>query len=63
MMIMLEGRLNLAPIGRNPQNVLDIGTGTGIWAIDFGITFFESTNHENKIADPRTQRLSTPQHA
>ncbi|OBR14510.1 methyltransferase domain-containing protein [Colletotrichum higginsianum IMI 349063] len=30
-----DGRLFLAPIGDNPQNILDIGTGTGIWAIDF----------------------------
>ncbi|KAG4427827.1 hypothetical protein IFR05_016691, partial [Cadophora sp. M221] len=29
----LEGHLHLAPIN-NPQNVLDIGTGTGIWAIE-----------------------------
>jgi hypothetical protein len=27
------GRLHFAPIGTNPQNILDIGTGTGIWAI------------------------------
>jgi ubiquinone/menaquinone biosynthesis C-methylase UbiE len=31
----LDGKLHLAPIDPNPQNVLDIGTGTGIWAIDF----------------------------
>ncbi|CCU82865.1 unnamed protein product [Blumeria hordei] len=30
------GRLHFAPIGTNPQNVLDIGTGTGIWAIEMG---------------------------
>ncbi|KAL5319373.1 hypothetical protein ACEPPN_012424 [Leptodophora sp. 'Broadleaf-Isolate-01'] len=29
----LEGRLHLAPLN-NPQTVLDIGTGTGIWAIE-----------------------------
>lgn len=29
----------LAPIGDNPQNVLDVGTGTGIWAIDFADQF------------------------
>jgi len=28
------GRLHFAPIGENPQNVLDMGTGTGIWAIE-----------------------------
>ncbi|OJJ48473.1 hypothetical protein ASPZODRAFT_62115 [Penicilliopsis zonata CBS 506.65] len=33
--MILEGRLHLAPIGDKPQRVLDIGTGTGIWAIDF----------------------------
>ncbi|KAL4876698.1 S-adenosyl-L-methionine-dependent methyltransferase [Aspergillus karnatakaensis] len=29
----LDGKLHLAPI-HNPQEILDIGTGTGIWAID-----------------------------
>ncbi|KAH7007181.1 UMTA methyltransferase family protein [Ilyonectria destructans] len=31
----LGGKLHLAPIGDNPQRVLDLGTGTGIWALDF----------------------------
>ncbi|KAF2452464.1 putative methyltransferase [Lineolata rhizophorae] len=31
----LDGRLFLAPVGPNPQRVLDLGTGTGIWAMDF----------------------------
>jgi len=31
----LDGELFLAPIGANPQRVLDLGTGTGIWALDF----------------------------
>lgn len=31
----LEDQLCLAPIGENVQKVLDIGTGTGIWACDF----------------------------
>jgi ubiquinone/menaquinone biosynthesis C-methylase UbiE len=35
MLILLDGRLHLAPIGENPQSVLDVGTGTGIWAIEF----------------------------
>jgi 16S rRNA G527 N7-methylase RsmG len=35
--ITLDDKLHLAPIGPNPQNVLDIGTGSGIWAIEFGI--------------------------
>ena len=28
-----RGRLHLAPL-QNPQAILDVGTGTGIWAID-----------------------------
>lgn len=35
----LYENLFLAPIGENPQNCLDIGTGTGIWAMDFGSQF------------------------
>jgi SAM-dependent methyltransferase len=35
MLTLLDGKLHLAPIGENPQNVLDIGTGTGIWAVEF----------------------------
>jgi SAM-dependent methyltransferase len=31
-----NGELHLAPIGPNPQRMLDLGTGTGIWAIDMG---------------------------
>lgn len=31
---MLDGALHKAPIGKRPQRILDIGTGTGIWAID-----------------------------
>ncbi|BCR91145.1 uncharacterized protein ACHE_61031S [Aspergillus chevalieri] len=29
----LDGKLHLAPL-KNPQEILDVGTGTGIWAID-----------------------------
>ncbi|KAK6814358.1 hypothetical protein RU639_009534 [Aspergillus parasiticus] len=32
--LLLHGRLHLAPI-KNPQRVLDVGTGTGSWATDF----------------------------
>ncbi|KAK2604536.1 hypothetical protein N8I77_007457 [Diaporthe amygdali] len=32
--LLLRGRLSIAPIGE-PASVLDIGTGTGIWAIQF----------------------------
>ncbi|KEZ38927.1 hypothetical protein SAPIO_CDS10265 [Scedosporium apiospermum] len=35
----LGGELFLAPIGPDPQRVLDLGTGTGIWAMDFADQF------------------------
>ncbi|OTB08522.1 hypothetical protein M426DRAFT_317146 [Hypoxylon sp. CI-4A] len=35
LMMLMDDRLFLAPIDDNPQRVLDVGTGTGIWAIDF----------------------------
>ncbi|KAJ9131227.1 Methyltransferase domain-containing protein [Pleurostoma richardsiae] len=37
--VLQEDRLFLAPIGENPHRVLDVGTGTGIWAIDFADAF------------------------
>lgn len=33
--MILGGRLFLAPLTSEPERVLDFGTGTGIWAIDF----------------------------
>ncbi|KAM7209654.1 S-adenosyl-L-methionine-dependent methyltransferase [Naviculisporaceae sp. PSN 640] len=39
MVKMLCGQLYFAPIGDSPQNILDIGTGTGIWAIEMGDLF------------------------
>lgn len=32
---LMSNRLFWAPINSNPLKVLDLGTGTGIWAIDF----------------------------
>ena len=34
MILDLCQRLHFAPLDDNPQNVLDMGTGTGIWAIE-----------------------------
>ncbi|KAF5644650.1 methyltransferase [Fusarium tjaetaba] len=37
MVRLLSGqKLHFAPLDENPQNILDIGTGTGIWAIEMG---------------------------
>lgn len=32
--LILSGRLHLSPISPSPQRILDLGTGSGIWAID-----------------------------
>ncbi|KKA25125.1 hypothetical protein T310_0830 [Rasamsonia emersonii CBS 393.64] len=34
-LMVMERKLFFAPIGPSPQRVIDLGTGTGIWAIDF----------------------------
>ncbi|KIL85329.1 hypothetical protein FAVG1_11284 [Fusarium avenaceum] len=33
--LLLDGKLTLAPLKEDMEKVLDVGTGTGIWAIDF----------------------------
>lgn len=32
--LLLEQKRYLAPIGKHPEQILDLGTGTGIWAMD-----------------------------
>jgi SAM-dependent methyltransferase len=34
-LLSLDGKLVRAPLAKSPRRVLDIGTGTGIWAVDF----------------------------
>jgi hypothetical protein len=38
-LLMMGRKLFLAPLPPSPQRVIDVGTGTGIWAIDFGKIF------------------------
>ncbi|KAH7018556.1 S-adenosyl-L-methionine-dependent methyltransferase [Microdochium trichocladiopsis] len=38
-MELTNGELFYSPIGDNPQKILDIGTGTGLWAIEVGDKF------------------------
>ena len=45
-LLMFKNKLNMAPIKDNVGNVLDVGTGTGLWAIDFGTTFIHTTSFE-----------------
>jgi methylase of polypeptide subunit release factors len=33
MLQLMDGEIHLSPL-KDPQRILDIGTGTGIWAID-----------------------------
>ncbi|KAF5724613.1 mRNA 3 end-processing YTH1 [Fusarium mundagurra] len=35
LVLILDGKLHLAPLKDDIKTVLDVGTGTGIWAIDF----------------------------
>ncbi|WPJ62724.1 hypothetical protein SMAC4_13590 [Sordaria macrospora] len=37
--LLLDGELYSAPITEDPKNILDIGTGTGLWAIDMADKF------------------------
>ncbi|KAI0805391.1 S-adenosyl-L-methionine-dependent methyltransferase [Xylaria sp. FL0064] len=35
----LDGKLFISPVGPRLKNVLDVGTGTGIWAIEVGLEY------------------------
>lgn len=44
MLELTDGKLYYAPIGDNPEKILDIGTGTGIWAVEMGDKFPTAKN-------------------
>lgn len=41
-LLLCHGRLHLTPL-KNPEKIIDIGTGTGIWAIEMAEQYPEST--------------------
>lgn len=50
MLMLLEGELYKAPI-EEPHRILDIGTGTGLWAIDMADKY-SSTNQPTFLHPP-----------
>ncbi|KAF1815802.1 S-adenosyl-L-methionine-dependent methyltransferase [Eremomyces bilateralis CBS 781.70] len=51
------GKLHFAPIGDNPQRILDLGTGTGIWAIDMGDQYPSADVLGNDLADNQPRNV------
>jgi len=41
LLLLLDRKLHQAPL-KNPQRIMDVGTGTGIWAIDMADKYPES---------------------
>jgi len=64
MLLTLDGKLHLAPVEEMEgglHNVLDIATGTGIWAIDFGITLlYFSFPHMRTLTRLKQARFPQP---
>lgn len=60
--MLLGGELYNAPIGPSPQNILDLGTGTGIWAMDMaeyvnGLKGVEGKFDLTKVAHSHQQKV------
>jgi ubiquinone/menaquinone biosynthesis C-methylase UbiE len=45
----LEGKLHLAPIGANPQRVLDVGTGTGKDLLSLHVSYTASADEMHDL--------------
>lgn len=55
----LGGKLFLAPIENGPLRILDIGTGTGIWAIEAGtISHFPAAVLQNQLTSLRSRWIA-----
>lgn len=61
--VTLKGKLNLAPIAKNPQRILDIGTGTGLWAVEIGMStrWLYSASQESLADSFNVDRGQEPQ--
>lgn len=49
--LLCSQKLHFAPITSNPQEVLDIGTGTGIWAIESRTAFIVMHSESNELTN------------
>lgn len=54
-LLLLNDALHLAPIGPRPHKILDVGTGTGIWAIDMAEYAARKTYQLFHVANRRSQ--------
>lgn len=57
----MDNKLHLAPL-KNPQNVLDIATGTGIWAIEFGQQVSPRSTTPTDLLSPAIPLSNSPRH-
>lgn len=48
-LVTFGGKMHFAPGAEYAQRVLDVGTGTGIWAIDFGKAYYRLSVHGRYI--------------
>jgi SAM-dependent methyltransferase len=53
--ITLDEKLHLAPIGPDPQNVLDIGCGTGVWASAFADAYPSAQVTGTDLSQPQPE--------
>ncbi|KAL9000018.1 MAG: hypothetical protein Q9169_001263 [Polycauliona sp. 2 TL-2023] len=62
--VSLGGKLNLAPIPSDAKRILDIGTGTGIWAIETGDKYPKAEIIGNDLSpiQPKWYAIHNPTH-